>query len=221
MPNGQSVLWLTSSTVSLMKRSKSPMLSSSHFPTSPLRVLALSPGIAVGPVRLFEATAGVVGQVSIAAEQVETEQQRLQNALANAISELDVLSERVAQVVGRSEADIFAAQQMMLEDPELVSEAYQLIVQQHLSASAAFQQVAELQARELASVGNEILAARAADIRDIAARVIRLLSAPSSGTPVLNEEPVILVANDLTPSDTATLNPETILGICTVVGGPT
>jgi phosphoenolpyruvate-protein phosphotransferase len=190
---------------------------------SPLHVIAISPGIAIGPVRLYRAGRPTVEITRISSSQVEVEQQRLQQALEAAIGELRELSSQVAETLGRSEAEIFEAQQLMLQDPELLAETTKLILQQHFSAAAALHQVAEHQARELESLENETLAARASDLRDVAARAIRSLQAEKvvkegsggEGTPQL------LVAHDLTPSDTATFDPTGILGICTVVGGPT
>ena len=199
------------------------MLSENSSPMSPLHVMAISPGIAIGPVRLYKTGSPAVEMTKIRPGQVEVEQQRLQRALDAAIGELRELSEHVAQTVGRGEADIFEAQQLMLQDPELLTETTGLITQQHFSAAAALHQVAEHQAQELESLENATLAARAADMRDVAARAIRHLQAEKiadkrsggDGTPKL------IVAHDLTPSDTATFDPRTILGICTVVGGPT
>jgi phosphoenolpyruvate-protein phosphotransferase len=199
------------------------MLSEKSSPMSPLHVMAISPGIAIGPVRLYKTGSPAVEMTKIRPAQVEVEQQRLQRALDAAIGELRELSEHVAQTVGRGEADIFEAQQLILQDPELLTETTGLITQQHFSAAAALHQIAEHQAQELESLENATLAARAADMRDVAARAIRHLQAEKiadkrsggDGTPQL------IVAHDLTPSDTATFDPRTILGICTVVGGPT
>ncbi len=199
------------------------MLSESSPPISPVHVMAISPGIAIGPVRLYKAASPAVEMTKISPDQVEAEQQRLQQALDAAIHELRELSEHVAQTVGRSEADIFEAQQLMLQDPELLTETSGLITQQHFSADAALHQVAERQAQELESLENETLAARASDMRDVAARTIRHLQA--EGVPdkssTGDSTPVLIVAHDLTPSDTATFDRRTIVGICTVVGGPT
>jgi phosphoenolpyruvate-protein phosphotransferase len=159
----------------------------------------------------------------ISPDQVEAEQKRLQQALEAAIHELRELSEHVAQTVGRSEADIFEAQQLMLQDPELLAETSGLIIQQLFSAAAALHQVAERQAQELESLENETLAARASDMRDVAARTIRHLQAEGVPDKISTGDstPVLLIARDLTPSDTATFDRRTIVGICTVVGGPT
>ncbi len=199
------------------------MVHDSSFPISPLHVMAISPGVAIGPVRLYKATSVTVEDTKISPSQVKAEQQRLLDALAAAINELKELSEHVAQAVGRSEAGIFEAQQLMLEDPELLEETTDLITQEYYSAAAALKQAAEHQAQELESLENETLAARATDVRDVAARVIRHLQ----GWSISNDDgkegntPVLVVAYDLTPSDTAKFDPRTILGICTVAGGPT
>src|SRR6266571_1812500 len=194
---------------------------------SPISALAVSPGIAIGPVRLYGALSHTLGKeqvAKIASSEVEAEEQRLREALQAAINELQELTGRVAQTVGRSEADIFEAQQLMLEDPDLLAEVYELISLRHYSAASALQQAAEHQAQELEALENETLAARSSDIRDAASRLIRLLESDRNveARPSLGEStPVLIVAHDLTPSDTASLDPTMILGICTVVGGTT
>ncbi len=199
------------------------MLSEKSSLMSPLHVMAISPGIAIGPVRLYKTGSPAVEVTKISPGQVEVEQQRLQQALDAAIGELRELSEQVAQRVGRDEADIFEAQQLMLQDPELLTETTELITQQHFSAAAAMHQVAERQAQELESLENETLAARASDMRDVAARAIRHLQGEKVADKRSDGDstPQLIVAHDLTPSDTATFDARTILGICTVVGGPT
>src|SRR5258706_8866918 len=135
------------------------------YTIDPTGVLAISPGIAIGPVRLFRQIRLSVDTAAIAPDQVEAEQHRLQEAIDKALKELRQLASQVAQTVGRSEADIFEAQQLMLQDPELLDEVVELI-NQHNSASAALQQAAEHQAQELESLENETLAARAAVINE-------------------------------------------------------
>jgi phosphoenolpyruvate-protein phosphotransferase len=191
--------------------------------TDPAPVLPISPGIAIGPVRLFRQVPLSIDATTIAPDQVEAEQHRLQEAIDKALEELRQLAVEVEQTVGRSEADIFEAHQLILQDPELLDEVVELINQHH-SAAAALHQAAEHSAQELEALENETLAARAADIRDVANRAIRHLQNQNVNTNKDRDgdsRPVLLVANDLTPSDTANLSPKSILGICTVVGGPT
>ena len=198
-------------------------MNQSLLPANPARVMPISPGIAIGPARIYRAASPAVIATKIASHQVEAEQQRLSAAMAAALQELQELQARVAKTVGRNEAAIFEAQQLMLQDPDLIDEANETISSRLFSAGAALQDVAERLARELEALANETLAARAADVRDVTARVLRHLdSEGQSGTARIDDKtPALVVAYDLTPSDTATFDPERILGICTVVGGPT
>ncbi len=188
---------------------------------SALHVMPISPGIAIGPVRIHRTSISNLEITKIHPQQVEVERQRLREALDEAIDELGELSAHVAKTVGQQEADIFEAQQLMLQDPELLTEIEHLITSQHFTAAAALQEVAEQQARELEALENETLSARAADVRDVVSRVIRHLCAEGVAALHGDDTPVLIVAHDLTPSDTAGFRPDTILGICTVVGGPT
>ena len=198
------------------------MKSNASSAASPIQGLAISPGVAIGPIRLYTAVSRSPETAKIVPEQVQAEQLRLRQAIETSINELRELSEQVARKVGRHEAEIFEAQQLMLEDPELLAETTRLITQEYLSAATALQQAAESCAQELAALENETLAARASDIRDVAARTIRHLQIEDRADKKSRDDtPVLVVAYDLTPSDTASFTPDTILGICTVVGGPT
>jgi phosphoenolpyruvate-protein phosphotransferase len=190
----------------------------------PIPALAISPGVAVGPVRIFNQPPPKLEALSyITPDRAEVEQQRLGEAVAAVAVELGRLADQVARTVGPEEAGIFEAQQLMIQDPDLLAQAHHLIAVQHFSAASALKQATEEQARRLETLGDAYLAARSADLRDAANRAERFLA----GEPALSNhyhaesEPVVLVAYDLTPSDTASLNPKAILGICTVVGGPT
>lgn len=207
----------------------SPVSHAAYFPSQPVQVLAISPGLAIGPASLLTKQTIIVTASSIAVEQVDAEQQRLQSALNSAFAELYALQTHVEETVGGNEAAIFEAQQMMLEDPDLLAEVQALISGRLFSADYALQQVSEQMAQELASLESEILSARAADLSDAVARALRYLTVgtqfiapdvPHTDAPP-TDSPAILVAYDLTPSDTASLDPRAILGICTVVGGPT
>lgn len=193
------------------------------YPAQPVQALAISPGLAIGPVRVLTKRTIIVAATTINSEQVGAEQQRLQVALNAAIAELQALQTHVEETVSSDESAIFAAQQLMLEDPDLLTDVQLLITGQHYTAEYALQQVSEQLAQELASLESEILSARAADLRDAIARALHHLTVGAQfiEPDASIEVPTILVAYDLTPSDTASLNPRTILGICTVVGGPT
>lgn len=190
-------------------------------------MLPISPGIALGPVHLLDHPDAQHEREYREAGELANERQRLQAALSAAESEIEALRARVARSVGKVEAEIFTAQKLMLRDPDLLDEVEALMENQHFSAGTAWSQTIERQSAELAALENETLAARAADVRDMGARVLNHLQAKVANEEAAHGEisemqrPALIVARDLTPSQTARLDPESILGICTVEGGPT
>src|SRR5579863_1786234 len=136
-------------------------MSSSLLPAHPARVVPISPGVAIGPARIFRAADSTMQNTKILPQQVEAERQRLQAAIAAASQELQELQAHVAKTVGQSEAAIFEAHQLIVQDPDLLEEAQEAIATHLFSAGAAFQQAAERQAQQLEALDNEMFAARA------------------------------------------------------------
>lgn len=180
--------------------------------------IAASPGIAVGPVAHYRPTLPKVVEQKV--ENVEQEWQRLQTAVAAAGEEIKTLHEQALQQVGPSEAAIFEAHQMFLQDPTLLDDAKNRLFEQQINAEAAWEAAIEAAAETFRAMDNEYFRARAADVLDVGRRVLRRLM--GIGLPSLDfAQPSILVAADLTPSDTAQLKPDRVLGICTETGGAT
>lgn len=185
-----------------------------------------SAGVALGPAYLYTSQVLSLNSIerrTIDLHEVAAEQARLQTAVTATTKELAALAQQLQQQIGSADAAIFEAQALMLDDPLLQEEALDLIASQHLDAVSALAQTGEQQATSLQALDNPLFAARATDIRDAVSRAIRHLSGSTRPQTDLSTlpQPVILLARDLTPSDTATLSPNTILGICTVQGGPT
>ena len=180
--------------------------------------LSASPGIAIGPVRLYQASRVVV--TDRAADDPAEEKRRLAQAVETAREQLETVYDEVCERAGKAEAAIFRAHQALLADPDLLAEVHAEVDAGH-AAGWAWQQAVKARVAELRAVDDERLAARAADLHDIGQRVLRALVGAEHGAPHLPETPVILVADDLSPSDTARLDPDRILGLCTASGGPT
>ncbi len=185
-----------------------------------------SAGTALGPAFLFTSgglTLNAVERRTIAEREVEAEQKRLREAMIAAAQELRTLAKEVQSSIGEAQAAIFDAQALMLDDPELLASALHMIEDQHIDAASALAETGEQQAATLEGLDDTLLAARAVDVRDVASRALQRLRPTSAPQQDLNAlaRPSILVARDLTPSDTAQLRPATILGICTTQGGPT
>lgn len=146
------------------------------------------------------------------------ERERLQAALENANAQLQALVEKVAAQVGASEAQVFEAQRMFLSDPALLAKAEEELNSGFDAASAWFA-ACEHFAQQLDRLGDETLRARAADVRDVAQRVASILHGLDGMREYAAES--ILIARDLTPSQTACLDTTKILAFCTAEGGAT
>jgi multiphosphoryl transfer protein len=182
-----------------------------------LQGIGVSPGIAIGAVYRYTPV-----QVSVTQDRVSdtnTEWQRLLAALDTADKQLQTLYEETVQRVGAEQAAIFEAHRAFVKDPELLQSIEQNIMQEHLNAGAALSEAFGTFEQLLLQTDNPYLRERAADLRDVRDRVLRALHAY---TPSLQlDRPVIIVADDLTPSGTMQLDTRYVLALCTVSGGPT
>ncbi len=181
------------------------------FEAKPIAGIAASPGLAIGPLRHFRREKIVV---AVTAADPAREEIRLQQAIEAAKLQLRELHDEVKARSGAARAAIFRAHEEFLDDPDLVGAASGRIQLGH-SAGWSWHQSVEERADDVAALGDALLTERAVDLHDVGHRVLRLLAEPEERA-ALPDEPVILVADDLTPSDTAKLDPQRILGFCTV-----
>ncbi len=179
--------------------------------------ISASPGIAIGPIRQF-VRAKIV--VEATAHDPAAELKKLERAIETAKRELEDIFNEVWKKSGPAKAGIFKAHAEFLEDPEML-EAARAFIREGRSAGWGWQRTYEERAGILASMKDAVLAARSADLRDVGRRVLKLVAETIEDEPQLPDKPVILVADDLTPSDTARLDPRFALGLCTAGGGPT
>jgi phosphoenolpyruvate-protein kinase (PTS system EI component) len=148
------------------------------------------------------------------------EETRLRQAIAAAKLQLRELHAEVKARSGAASAAIFRAHEEFLDDPDLLDAAQHFIKAGH-SAGWAWRQSVEERAKDVAALGDALLRERAVDLQDVGRRVLRLLADTLEEEPDAFDVPIILVAEDLSPSDTARLDPARIIGICTAGGGPT
>ena len=184
--------------------------------TDPRRLtgVSASPGLAAGQVFQLRVTEANIPERG---GDPSRERRLLDAALAEAGSELGALQSRLAAEADPDRAAIFAAHQELLEDPDLLESAAAGI-SAGSSAGFAWRQAVTVQADRLSGLSNALLAARAGDVRDVGRHVLRLLTgAPDVGPEVPAD--AILIAEDLTPSDTATLDRARVRGFCTAGGG--
>ena len=179
--------------------------------------VAASPGLAIGPLRHFKRTKIVV---EATAKDADLETLRLTQAIAAARVQLNDLYREVKARSGAGKASIFLAHAEFLDDPDLV-QAVVSHINMGASAGYAWQQTIEQRVADLQKVDDPLIAERVVDLGDVGSRVLRFLAPQIEEGPLLPEKPVILIAEDLTPSDTAGLDPAFILGFCTAGGGST
>ncbi len=182
--------------------------------------ISASPGLAIGRLHVVRPAEIVVPDVPLP---LIDGGDRLNDAIVATKQQLLALADDTGRRLGATEAGIFTAQAEFLSDTDLVVLACQLMVEGHGPAWAWHEAVSRT-ADRIAAMGNPLLAARAADLRDVGRRVTARLApelAAASATADLPDGPVILVADDLTPSDTAGLDTTRIVALATARGGPT
>jgi phosphoenolpyruvate-protein phosphotransferase len=179
--------------------------------------ISASPGIVLGQVWAFQRERFHVAET--AADPV-VQHRRLEQGLASAAADLHHLHDEFLKKAGVAKAAIFEAHLELLDDPDLVAEAH-LRIAGGQSAGWAWRQVYEERAKGLAQLEDPLLAGRAVDLRDVGRRVLRLLADAIESAARLPDHPVVLLADDLAPSDTAKLDPKQVLGLCSASGGAT
>jgi phosphotransferase system enzyme I (PtsI) len=187
-----------------------------------LKGVSASRGIVIGQALLLSGSASDGGQKrQIEAREVEPEIARLQKAVAMTREQLLDLKRKVGVEIGQKQAEIFNAHLLFLDDPTFQVESQEQVRKERYSAEWAVSQYVDRYANMLAAVGDNAMRERQGDIHDVGRRLIQNLR----GGPLapLNEatEKRILIARDLTPSETAQLDMSKVLGFATDQGGPT
>ncbi len=180
--------------------------------------IAASSGIAIGKV--FKLESPVISVTNALKGSVEEEKARFTSALEKTVSDINLVKERASANLSEEELAIFDAHLMMAQDPEYASQIVDMIGEGN-SADYSCKTVSDNMIAMFESMDNDYFRERAADIKDVSYRLLcNILGLQIPDLTAINEE-VIIVAHDLTPSDTASLNKTYTLGFCTAVGGRT
>ena len=180
--------------------------------------IAASSGIAIGKV--FKLESPVISVTNTLKGSVEEEKARFTSALEKTVSDINLVKERASANLSEDELAIFDAHLMMAQDPEYASQIVDMIGERN-SADYSCKTVSDNMIAMFESMDNDYFRERAADIKDVSYRLLcNILGLQIPDLTAINEE-VIIVAHDLTPSDTASLNKTYTLGFCTAVGGRT
>ncbi|MFJ7639307.1 phosphoenolpyruvate--protein phosphotransferase [Peribacillus sp. NPDC097224] len=181
--------------------------------------IAASSGIAIAKAyRLIEPELSVEKR---SIEDVEAEVIRFKEAIQKSTSELEIIRNKAEQDLGADKAAIFDAHLLVLSDPELLNPVQDKIKSENINAESSLHEVASMFITMFEQMDNEYMKERAADIRDVTKRVLSHLLGIHIPNPSMIAEEVIIIAEDLTPSDTAQLNPMYVKGFTTDIGGRT
>ncbi|MGE6753326.1 phosphoenolpyruvate--protein phosphotransferase [Rossellomorea sp. NPDC071047] len=187
--------------------------------SSLLKGIAASNGIAIAKAyRLVEPDLSFEKKNVDNAEQ---EVSRFQEAIATSKSELEAIRDKARVDLGEDKAQIFEAHLLVLSDPELLTPIEDKVKSENVNAEFALKETADMFVSMFESMDNEYMKERAADIRDVTKRVLSHLLGVQIANPSMVTEEVIVIAEDLTPSDTAQLNREFVKGFTTDIGGRT
>jgi len=186
-----------------------------------LQGIGVSPGVATGTVFLMTTDDDRVVERSIGEDEVAREIARFEEALIATRRQLHDIQRQVSVAIGQESASIFDAHLLVVDDRSLVEEVIRGLSVYKQNVETVLRIVADRYAQALLRVEDDYLRERAADVRDVTRRILRNLSGASSSSLARLEQPCILVANDLAPSEAATLNKEKVLAFATDLGSPT
>ncbi|MDG4589610.1 phosphoenolpyruvate--protein phosphotransferase [Enterococcus faecium] len=185
-----------------------------------LKGIAASDGVAVAKAYLLVQPDLTFSKVTV--EDTAAEEARLDAALAKSTEELQQIREKAAQSLGEAEAQVFDAHLMVLSDPEMVGQIKQNIKDNSVNAESALKEVTDMYIGMFEAMeDNAYMQERAADIRDVAKRILAHLLGVTLPNPSMINEEVVVVAHDLTPSDTAQLDRNFVKAFVTDIGGRT
>ena len=184
-----------------------------------IKGIAASPGISIAKAfRLQDPDLTVIqSRVSNPGEEII----RFEKAIDKSRKELKVIQDYATKELGEDKAEIFAAHLLILEDPELINPIKDKIANDRVNAEVALNEVAVMFVSMFENMENQYMKERAADIKDVTKRVLANLLGVSISNPSMISEEVIIIAEDLTPSDTAQLNRKYAKGFTTDIGGRT
>ncbi|MCF3944506.1 phosphoenolpyruvate--protein phosphotransferase [Oceanobacillus alkalisoli] len=184
-----------------------------------LKGIAASPGIAIA--KAYQLVTPDLSFEKVTTENTEEEISRLEQALEVSRTELEKIKAHTENKLGEDHAAIFSAHLLILNDPELINPMKEKIETDKVIAATAVEEVSAMFIDMFENMDNEYMRERAADIKDVTKRIMAHLLGVTFPNPALIDEEVVIIAEDLTPSDTAQLNREFVQGFATDIGGRT
>ncbi len=187
-----------------------------------LRGIAASPGVAIGKVYLLDhEDHQSIPKKSIKESQIPKEITRFQEALTQTRAEILNIRDKISKEIGQEHADIFNAHLMVIEDRALIEEVMERIKKERVTAEFVFSTVLKRYVQSFLKIDDEYLRERVSDINDVGRRIIRNLIGTHRRSLAEIQDKVIIIAYDISPSDTAVMNRKNVIGFATDIGGRT
>lgn len=186
-----------------------------------LEGIGVSPGVVIGKAFLLDSEEIAIPRRGVSKNQVAGEIARFEEALIQTRSEILKIQKKIAEEMGVEHSDIFDAHLLVLEDRSLIEEVIGKVKEEGLTVEYAFQEILRRYSQMFARIDDEYLRERSSDITDVGRRVLRNLLGRKRKTLADLEEEVLVVAYDLSPSDTALMHKEKVIGFATDIGGKT
>src|SRR5882672_5138169 len=186
------------------------------------RGIPVSTGVCRGKILVVDRTRPAISGRKVTESEISEEINRLEKALVQTRQQLLEVQQKVIEGMGAQEGSIFDAHLLVLEDRTLLDEVVRVIQESKVNAEYAFHTVAERYAKTLAAIEDDYLRERATDMRDVTSRVLNNLLGLEAEVDMRHlKEPGIIIAHDLTPSNTAQLDKRNVLGFATDIGSKT
>ncbi len=184
-----------------------------------MKGIGTSPGIALGKVLVYKEPEIIVTKKEVKDSNQEID--KIEKAVKKGISQIEELYQITLKNVGKKEAGIFNAHKMMIEDPEFIGGVKKQIESEKVNAEWAVKNTSEHFIQMFENIEDEYLRERALDLKDVSKRLLRILLEIETMDLASLKEECIIIAEDLTPSDTAQMNKKMVLGFVTEIGGKT
>ena len=186
-----------------------------------LKGAGVSPGVVVGPAFLVTTDEDRLVERTVSDDEIPREIARFEEALIVTRSQIHDIQQKVGVAIGHENASIFDAHLLVVDDRSFVEEVIRGLSTQRKNVEVVLTSVADRYAQALAGLDDDYLRERAADVRDVTRRILRNLSGRSTSVLTQIDKPYIVIANDLAPSDTATMRKDRVIGFATDLGSPT
>ncbi len=186
-----------------------------------LQGIGVSPGIVISEAFLLTSVDDRYVEREISEDEIPREISRLEEALAQTRGQLHDIQSKVKAAIGQDNAGIFDAHLLVVEDRALLDEVIRGLKSRRLNVEVILHDVAERYAEALSKIEDDYLRERAADVRDVTRRILRNLSGRAHSEISSLSKPCVIIANDLAPSETATMDKERVIGFATDLGSPT